>query len=237
MILFLTSNLNTHIKDEDGNKFPIPLGDNNLILTNIKKNLKNLNKIVWICNNPNDFENNDKRSFIVFESFKLAGLDFNEKIILDKRNYKKSKDILKDASIIIICGGKIIPQLKFLKKIKLKKFLKSYNGIVIGISAGTMNLCKKIFNFPEEISDINEKRILKGLNLFKYSIIPHFDGLTKSYQIECPEIDIVNNYIIPYSKKFNFIGIPNESYIMIDNEVKYYGNIYTIFDEKIKSHN
>lgn len=230
MAIFLTSLLKTHIKDENGIKHPMPIENENDILTNIKKYLRGTNRMVYVANDPNNIDENEIRIIPVFQSFDLTGLKFKEKILLDCRNQKHAREILLGADLIILSGGKCPCQINFFKKIGLKRILKKYQGIVIGISAGSMNLCKTVANFPEELVDLKQPRWLKGLGKTDEIIIPHFDGETKTYQIDCDEIDLINDYVLPMSHKRDFIGIPNGSYILIDNDSKvhYYGNMYVI---------
>lgn len=239
MILFLTSRLNTRVMDEDGNKTTIPIENINGVLDNIKKYLSGTNRVVYVSNDPNNVIENEERIKNMIDSFSLSNLNFNEKILLDARNKKDAKNIILGANIVILSGGKILCQNKFFRSIRLKKILKHFNGIVIGMSAGTMNLCKTIYNFPEENADIKEQRWVKGLGLYDKIIIPHFDGETNTYQIECEEVDVVNDYIFPASHKKEFLGIPNGSYILIDNNknVSFFGEMYTIKDGKVSNFN
>lgn len=237
MILFLTSRLNTRVMDENGNKTTIPIENVNGVLDNIKKYLSNTNRIVYVANDPNNILENEERIKNMMDSFSLSNLNFNEKILLDARNKKDAKNIILGADIVILSGGKILCQNKFFRSIRLKKILKHFNGIVIGMSAGTMNLCKTIYNFPEENADIKERRWVKGLGLYDKIIIPHFDGETNTYQIECEDVDVVNDYVLPASHKKEFLGIPNGSYILIDSNknVSFFGEMYTIKDGKVSN--
>ena len=237
MILFLTSRLNTRVMDENGNKTTIPIENVNGVLDNIKKYLSGTNRVVYVSNDPNNVIENEERIKNMMDSFSLSNLNFNEKILLDARNKKDAKNIILGANIVILSGGKILCQNKFFRSIRLKKILKHFNGIVIGMSAGTMNLCKTIYNFPEENADIKERRWVKGLGLYDKIIIPHFDGETNAYQIECEEVDVVNDYIFPASHKKEFLGIPNGSYILIDSNknVSFFGEMYTIKDGKVSN--
>lgn len=229
MILFLTSRLNTYMIDKDGNKQTIPLENVSRVLDNIKKYLNGTNWIVYVANDPNNVLKNEEKIKNIIDSFSLAGIEFNEKILLEARNKKDAKNIILGADIVILSGGKILCQNKFFRSIRLKNILKRFNGIVIGISAGTMNLCKTVYNFPEEKSDIKERKWVKGLGFYDKIIIPHFDGETNTYQIECEEVDVVNDFILPASHKKEFLAIPNGSYIIIDNKnVSFFGDMFTI---------
>ena len=230
MILFLTSRLNTYMIDKDGNKQTIPLENVSRVLDNIKKYLNGTNRIVYVANDPNNVLENEEKIKNIIDSFSLAGIEFNEKILLEARNKKDAKNIILGADIVILSGGKILCQNKFFRSIRLKNILKRFNGIVIGISAGTMNLCKTVYNFPEEKADIKERKWVKGLGFYDKIIIPHFDGETNTYQIECEEVDVAGDYILPASHKKEFLGIPNGSYILIDNNknVSFFGEMYAI---------
>ncbi len=235
MAIILASKLYTHNRDEEGNRFPIALENENEILDNLKKYIKSTEKLVVVANNPKNFEENDGRAEVIFESFKKTGLVFKEKVVLDNRNKKHAKEVLMDANLIILTGGKCLCQNKFLKKIKMKRFLQTYTGLVIGISAGTMNLCKVVMNFPEELADLKESKRFSGLGFYEKSIIPHFDGENKTYQFDCEEVDVVNDYILPASVKTEMIGLPNGSYILIDNnhQASLYGDVYKIHNKEV----
>lgn len=237
MILFLTSRLNTYMIDKDGNKQTIPLENVSRVLDNIKKYLNGTNRIVYVANDPNNVLENEEKIKNIIDSFSLAGIEFNEKILLEARNKKDAKNIILGADIVILSGGKILCQNKFFRSIRLKNILKRFNGIVIGISAGTMNLCKTVYNFPEEKADIKERKWVKGLGFYDKIIIPHFDGETNTYQIECEEVDVAGDYILPASHKKEFLGIPNGSYILIDGNknVSFFGEMYTIKDGKVSN--
>ena len=231
MAIMLTSILPTHYKDEEENYYPIALDDNNGLLSNIQKYVSKYERLVLVANDPYNEEKSDEKLPILKESFRLSGMDFREVIALDHRNMDRAEEILRTADIIILSGGKIVCQKEFFDKINLSKILREHKGLTIGISAGTMNLCETVANFPEEPDDLNDPRWVKGLGLHNEIIIPHYDGETNEYQLGYCEIDIVNDYILPMSKGKRFLAIPNYSYVLIDGEEKkYYGDMYEIID-------
>lgn len=229
MTFILTSYIKFYQKDDGGNKIVHPIKNESKLIPNLKKYIKNTNRIVYVANNPN-FEGNDLRSKLTFESFEMTGFKFKEKILLDNKNWRNAKEIICGADLVILSAGKCLCQKKFFKKIKLKKLLKNFGGLVIGISAGSMNLCKIVANFPEELVDVKEPRWFKGLGYFNEIIIPHFDGEAIKYQFECEEVDLINDYVLPMSYKRDFIGIPNGSYFLIDNDgkIEAFGDMYKI---------
>lgn len=236
MITFLTSLLRTHYYDDNGGRVPVALVDANNILTNIRKYLRSTDRLVVVANNPDDIDDNDEKINIVAESFRLTGLGFKQNIMLDSRNEKNANEIVSGADIVILSGGKCVGQCKFFERIGLKDILNKFDGIVVGISAGSMGLCKAVPNFPEELADLQDPRWVIGMGFVDELLIPHYDGETDSYQFPCEDFDIAKDYILPMSMGKKMIGLPNDSYILIDTDGnrRFYGAAYEIADGKSK---
>lgn len=236
MVLFLTSLLRTHYYNDNGGRVPVAFYDENGILSNIRKNLKRTDRLVVVANDPNEIADNDDKLATVRESFRLAGLHFKEAIMLDARNGQTAREVISRADIVILTGGKCVCQAEFFSGIGLKEILKNYDGIIIGVSAGSMNLCETVANFPEENADLADPRWLDGMGLVDEIIIPHYDGESDCYQFPCDDFDIARDYILPMSMGRKFIGLPNGSYIMIDRDgnKQYWGDVYDISDGKSK---
>ena len=231
MAIMLTSILPTHYKDEEENYHPIALDDTNSLLSNIKKYLPKQDRLVLVANDPYNEEKCDEKIPILRDSFALSGIPFKEYLVLDHRNMDHAKEILSAADLIILSGGKCGCQKAFFDKINLGKILRKHKGLTIGTSAGTMNLCETIANFPEEPADLDEPRWLEGLGLHDEIIIPHYDGENNEYQLGYCEIDIVNEYILPMSRGRRLLAMPNFSYVLIDGDKpSYYGDMYEIVD-------
>lgn len=230
MAFVLASLLRTHIYDEGGNRVPVTLENVNGILQTIKKFLPSAKNLVVVANDPFDFIDNDIKISVVAKSFIKTGIPFDSATVLDERNKSSAADIITRADLIILSGGKCLCQNNFFNEINLKTLLADHTGVVIGISAGAMNLGKTVANFPEEQSDISDPRWFDGLGFFDGVIIPHFDGEAVSYQFDCGDIDPVRDYILPMSNKADFIGLPNDSFITIDNNgaIAYHGDAYKI---------
>lgn len=235
MNFILTSFLHTYDISDLDNKKTISLTDKNKMLSNIKRFCKKFEKFVFVANNPFDFEDNQQKLENIFESFSMSNLCFSQKYLLDERNKKDAKIILKDADIIILGGGKCLCQNLFLKEIKFKEIIKDFDGLIIGISAGAMNLSSVVANYAEEPIDLKEPRWFSGLGFFDEIIIPHFDGKNLVYELPFYEIKVVKDYILPMSKKGEFIAIDNNSYLVIDEHKKLsiFGSAYKIKNGKV----
>lgn len=235
MAFILASLLKTHIRDDSGNRVSVALDNENGILDNIKRLVPHIGKLVIVANDPSDYDDNDAKLNTVRESFDKTGMKFTTAVALDGRNASAAKEIVCGADLVILSGGKCLCQNKFFAEIGLKELLRNHKGLTIGVSAGAMNLCRTVANFPEEEIDLSEPRWFSGMGFFDGVVIPHFDGQTQSYQFDCGELEIVRDYILPMSNESDFIGIPNGAYILVENDgaVGYYGNVCKISNGRV----
>jgi len=230
----LASLFTTNEKDENDIRHPIMMQDTNGILSTIKKYVSNRTNFVMVANDPDNFEDNDDRINVMKQSFEMSNIAFENYAVLDNRNFENAKDLLLNASMIYLTGGEIIREKNFIEKINFKKILEQTHCLILGTSAGAMNLCNKIYNFPETLAGLDEPRIVEGLGIWDNYLIPHFDGEGAIYQLPIEEIDVVNDYVLPFSEKEKLIGIDNDAYILLDGEnQKFYGKHCIIHKGKI----
>ena len=70
--------------------------------------------------------------------------------------------------MILLGGGHVPSQNQYFKDYKIKEKLKEFDGILIGISAGSMNCANIVYAMPEEAGEsINPgyQRFLTGLHI------------------------------------------------------------------------
>lgn len=85
------------------------------------------------------------------------------------------KDKIKESNIIFFTGGYPDLMMEKLKKYDLVKEIESYNGVIIGASAGAMIQIKEFHISPD--SDYKDYSYHKGLNIIKdFDIEVHFEN-------------------------------------------------------------
>ena len=188
-------------------------------------------RTLFVCSDPELF---DKTDFFANETkriFENAGFLFGEFGILDRRNEHKAPELISNAGLIILAGGHVPTQNRFFRKIGLRALLKDYSGILIGISAGSMNSAETVYAQPErdgEAVDPAYQRFIPGLGLTKTMLLPHYqenrddilDGLRIYEDIACPD-----------SYGHVFYAIPDGSYLFIgDGKEELRGEAYRISD-------
>ena len=93
-----------------------------------------------------------------------SGIRTKEIVMLDRRNADAAPELVRRAHWVILCGGHVPTQNRFINEIGLKALLKDFDGVIMGCSAGSMNCAESVYSHPElpgEAVDPQYKRRLK----------------------------------------------------------------------------
>ena len=131
-------------------------------------------------------------------------------------------------------GGHVPTQNRFFHKIGLKALIADYDGIIIGISAGSMNSAKVVYAQPEyegEAIDPEYQRFLPGLGLTNTMLLPHFQELKDEI---LDGMRLFEDITFADSIGRTFYAIPDGSYLFIDGErEELRGEAYMIRDGRM----
>ena len=166
MTIFLTSHIGGSVK-KAGKRIPSSLLTDNDLVNNLKKRWPQRAKVLFVAANPNDIEKSKSYQDAYLYAFPFHGMSIESYTISDCRDVEAAAQ-LADYDVIILSGGHVPTQNAFFREIGLKEKLNTYDGIVIGISAGTMNSAETVYACPEldgEAVDPNYQRFLPGLGL------------------------------------------------------------------------
>ena len=123
----------------------------------------------------------------------------------------------------------------FFQEIGLKECMKKYRGVVMGISAGTMNCARLVYAQPElagESTDPHYRRFIPGLGLTEKMIIPHYQE-TKDRILDGKRL--FEDITYPDSLGREFYVLPDGSYIYSrDGEEEILGEAWRIADGKLE---
>ena len=158
-------------------------------------------RALFICSDPDLPDKTDFIAASMKRSLEGAGFRFRRFSVLDGRNESRAANLVARADLIVLAGGHVPTQNRFFEKIGLRALLQGYDGIVMGISAGTMNSAETVYAQPEEEGeaiDPDYQRFLPGLGLTKTMILPHLqmiredelDGLRVFEDIAFPDHQI-----------------------------------------------
>lgn len=161
------------------------LNPENSFVDNLFSCLPKHPRCLFICSAPDDPGFTDRVSGEMAAAFEEAGMTFASLAKLDRRNQEAAQMLIWQSDFIILSGGHVPTQNAFFQEIDLKKLLKNYQGVVLGISAGTMNAAARVYVQPEEQGEsVPEfQRFLPGLGITKINVLPHYQQV-KDYFLD-----------------------------------------------------
>lgn len=201
----------------------------NEVANYFKNDMGGYKNIVFI---PANFENMEKvndYANIDVSWFKEIGINLTGITVLNEKMPKeKMINSIKNADIIFLMGGDTLKQNKFLMKNDLKSIIKTFKKVVIGISAGAINLSNISLCSKDEEDGVEKTVTYQGIGRINYTIEPHFDIDNKI---------LLQNELYPLSKEITIYGLPNNTGVrIIDNNFEIlYGDFYTIYKKSIKN--
>lgn len=223
MILFLTSS--PFVPNADG---PI-LNPANGFVERLRGVLPENPKCLYICSDP-DSDCTDQYGQDAAEAFENAGMPLGEVCSLDRRNDENAQELIWESDLIILSGGHVPTQNAYFQEIGLAEMLEDFQGVVMGISAGTMNCADRVYIQPEEEgeSDPEFERFAPGLGLTDTNVLPHYQQV-KDYTLDGLRLFEDITYADSYGECF--LAMVDGSYIYNDGEGEVlYGEAYTLED-------
>lgn len=189
----------------------------------LKKDIKNNDTIVFIATTFDDYEKNDLYYNNLIKHFKNIDITFNKAYLIDNRVAKDlAKDYILKSNIIFLMGGDAKKQIDSVKEYDLFEILKSKEGIILGVSAGSMNQSSRVVYKNDYNNYVIED--YEGLGYIDINIYPHLDFNNIDYLKEVFE---VSNYT-------KTVALPNDSFIRIENNnIDFVGEYYIIQNSKI----
>lgn len=229
MKAMLTSSLGGSFK-VNGTRVPSILIQQNGLLDNLKSIWIQNAKVLIICGDPTGYEKNDSVYACLKEAFPMSGLSVSYIDKCDDRNLNAIEN-LKNIDVLVLAGGHVPTQNRFMKQLRLKERLLDYNGIIVAWSAGSMNCADIVYASPElegEAVDPIYERWIIGLGITDINIFPHFQKLTDDY---LDGLRIIEDITFDDSVGHEIIALNDGSYIMIDDgQTTLYGEAYRIKD-------
>lgn len=228
MILFLTSSPTGPLD----NSRPVHGVDHkNHLRENLREYWRENARCLLISAAPAEYAFNDRicgemRWLLEESGFSCGAVD-----IWDDRSAELSAEQLLAYDVLILGGGHVPTQNAFLHRIALRGKLRGFSGIVMGISAGTMNCADVVYAQPElagEATDPHYVRFLSGLGLTNLNILPHYQ-MVKDWMLD--GMRLYEDITYSDSMGHAFLGLPDGSYILLeDGCTTVWGEAYCLSD-------
>lgn len=174
-------------------------------------------QVLFICSDPEDHDGTCRFAAETTGAFAEAGIPFSGYQVLDWTTAPKAYALVCSSDLIVLAGGHVPTQNAFFRKIRLRHLLRHFHGVVLGISAGSMNMAEEVYIQPEAPgeSDPNFPRFAPGLGLTWVNICPHYQ---KVKNMELDGLRLFEDITYADSMGRCFFALPDGSYFCQDED-------------------
>ncbi|MBQ9148254.1 MAG: Type 1 glutamine amidotransferase-like domain-containing protein [Oscillospiraceae bacterium] len=209
------------------------LNPENGFLEKLKQALPGHPRALFVCGDPADHQGTDDFGRDYAAAFAEAGIPLRGYSVLDGRNEADTQLLIWQSDLIVLSGGHVPTQNLFFQKIGLKKLIHNFQGVVLGISAGSMNCARRVYAQPEAPGESRAdfRRFYPGLGLSEINILPHYQ------QVKDSMLDgkkLYADVTLADSVGESFLSLVDGSYITeAKGETTLYGEAYAVTDGKM----
>ena len=141
-------------------------------------------RCLMVAADPSNFAAMDEMTGFFWHTWLDEGFDMECMDKLDHRwgsvdasEAHITREELHSYDVLFLAGGHVPTQNEFFHRIGLREKLRGFTGLIIGISAGSMNSSELVYVQPEEPGEANDPyfcRWATGLGLTKWRLSPHY---------------------------------------------------------------
>lgn len=140
-------------------------------------------RALFITSMPDDPDFTAQVSASTRALFAASGIEFSAYEVLDRSGTDRVAEFVDQAELIVLSGGPTPMENRFFADLGLKALIDGFDGVLVGISAGSMNSAQVVYAQPEEPGeaiDPDFEKFLPGLGLTQMQIIPHYQVIKDS---------------------------------------------------------
>ncbi|WP_339254152.1 Type 1 glutamine amidotransferase-like domain-containing protein [Paenibacillus sp. FSL P2-0136] len=195
----------------------------------LQEDLQDRQSLVMISAQPSDYEDGQINFEDITEWTWLhqANLMFKENHFIDYRMPKdEARQWIQNASVIFLCGGDPVQQNNFLAEYELTDVIKNSNAVILGASAGSLNMAAKWVTSQSADHTVEIDTIHDGLDFNPFAYESHSKRDYASF---------VQGYLFPLSEEIDIYAAEQESAIRVkDDAIEIMGPVYLISRSKIQ---
>ncbi|MEG0614060.1 MAG: Type 1 glutamine amidotransferase-like domain-containing protein [Clostridium sp.] len=183
----------------------------------LKTHIKTGMNLVFVASEfENIYEKTDWYCNHFLKMFSDCGITFEGVNVIDGRISKEvAQEIVRNADVLWLAGGDTPTQFAYLESYGLIPCIREQKGVVIGMSAGSINMTKTAV--CTLTCEHNKLKIYEALGLVEFSVEPHFD-----------KEDITEELLL-LSEKYPLYGICDDGAIICtEDNTLYIGDVFLI---------
>ena len=199
------------------------------VMKDLNEELNEEPTLAFIPSNFNDHENNLIRVNKIIQMFENSNVKFKTGYLIDNAITKEEAiKIMKKSDVVFLTGGNPLEQIDGINNLDIRVAIKKYGKIIVGMSAGSMNMASKVLLAKDEEEDIPETVVYDGICLTDINIEPHCDFENKEHWQDLLEASKINKI---------YCMVDNCSIVIKGSETKIYGNYCIINNGEIEFDN
>ncbi|WP_413379227.1 Type 1 glutamine amidotransferase-like domain-containing protein [Paenibacillus taichungensis] len=155
-----------------------------------------------------------------------ANIIFDKYHFIDYRMQKEeARRFIQNASVIFLCGGYPVLQNDFLTEYELSDVIKNSNAVIIGASAGALNMAAKWLSL-NNTDEVATSTIYNGIGFDQFAYESHSQRDFATF---------VQGYLFPLSEEIDVYAAEQESAVRVkDGKIEIVGPVYLISHSKIQ---
>ncbi|MFD1775711.1 Type 1 glutamine amidotransferase-like domain-containing protein [Paenibacillus rhizophilus] len=156
-----------------------------------------------------------------------ANIIFDEYHFIDYRMQKEdAQRLIHNASVIFLCGGDPVLQNDFLAEYELSDVIKNSKAVIMGASAGALNMAAKWLCLKNTGYEVETSTIYNGIG---------FDHFAYESHSKRDYATFVQGYLFPLSEEIDVYAAEQESAMRVkDGKIDLMGPVYLISRSKIQ---
>ena len=120
------------------------------IASRLKEALTLRRRLVFISAWPEDAARNDADAAGMHGMFAECGMGFGRFAVIDERTTSDgAQRMLREADCVFLMGGNPTAQMQFISQRNLVEPLRSFGGVLLGVSAGSINMARRALDVWE----------------------------------------------------------------------------------------
>lgn len=200
-----------------------PNGFNQEVAEQLQKTITQRGNFAFVASEFNKLhEKTDKYFALFLNMFSEINIVFENAYVVDGRMEKEeAQKAVSKADVVWLSGGDTPVQYGYLQEYGLDTILKEHQGVIIGMSAGSINMAELA------ICTLScghaKQQIYQGIGCVDISVEPHF----------IPEK--VSEELLELSQKYVIYGLCDDAIIVVKKkEVTFCGDVYELWEGKLQ---
>lgn len=207
------------------------LNPENHFVDNLKEALPAFPRVLFVASAPERHDLTCCFAMDVVDALKQAEIPFSAFQVLDRTNAEQAAELVHSSDFLLLAGGHVPTQNSFFREIGLREILRDFQGTVMGISAGSMNMADTVYVQPEaegEGIDPDFVRFAPGLGLTEVNVLPHYQNCKDDI---LDGLRLFEDITYPDSMGNTFFALPDGSYFFQNEDMLLlFGEAYLLRD-------